>query len=195
MKSLVSKKVLYGYICWVCLIGCADEKINVMTYDIDALSFGDRDITGWGQLYWGMPFEDVAAIYELSEWKTYANQYYRTLVNSDFTIGQGIGTVAVAFFTRPDAEGQLIKIKLTHISKKPTTKPFDESPVRNYLDDLIGAYGQPNRIARKSESGKHVYFFWEKPSGWIDAKLVQFDHPENRVFYLFNVEFYSRKAF
>ncbi len=195
MKRLLSKPLLCAYICCVCIISCTIEKINVMTYDIDALAFGDGDITGWGKLYWGMPCEDVDAIYELSQWKTYANQYYRTLVNSDFTIGQGIGTVAVAFFTRPDSEGKLIKIKLTSISKKPTTKPFGESPVRNHLDDLVGAYGKPNRIARKSESGKHVYFFWEKPSGWIDAKLVQFDYPENRAFYLFNVEFYSRKAF
>ncbi len=194
MKVVTPKLMVYFCICAVCIISCANEKVNVITYDIEALSFGDKDITGWGQLHWGMPFDDVAEIYTLSEWKVQANQYYRTLINSDFTIGEGIATVAVAFFNRPDSEGKLIKIKLANISKKPSERPFKKSAVRYYLNDLIGTYGKPNRITRRSESGKHVYFFWEKPSGWIDAKLVQFDYPEGKTSFLFNVEFYSRKA-
>jgi len=194
MKVITLKLIVCFCICTVCIIGCANSRGNVITYDINALSYGDKDITGWGHLHWGMPFDDVAAIYKLSEWKVQAKQFYCILTNSDFTIGEGIGTVAVVFFNRPDPDGKLIKIKLANISKKPSETPFEKSPVRYYLDDLIRMYGKPNRITRRSESGKHDYFFWEKPSGWIDAKLVEFDYPDNRTSFLFNVEFYSRKA-
>ncbi len=194
MKSIAKKLIVCLFICIFCIIRCAAERVNVITYDINALSFGDEDITGWGRLHWGMPFDDVAEIYTLSEWKVQANQFYRTLINSDFTIGKGISSVAVAFFDRPDQDGKLIKVKLANISKKPSETPFKKSPVRYYLDDLIRTYGKPNRITRRSESGKHVYFFWEKPSGWIDAKLVQFDYPDRKTSFLFNVEFVSRKA-
>jgi len=194
MKVVNPKLMVYFCICVVCIISCTNEKVNVITYDISALSFGGKDVTGWERLHWGMPFDDVAAIYTLSEWKVQAKQFYCTLINSDFSIGKEIGTVAVAFFDRPDPEGELIKIKLANISKKPTETSFKESPMRYYLDDLIRMYGKPDRITRKSESGKHVYFFWEKPSGWIDAKLVQFDYPDNKTSFLFNVEFYSRET-
>ncbi len=194
MKIMIPKLIVCFCICVVCIINCTNERVNVITYDISTLSYGDKDITGWAQLHWGMHFDDVAEIYTLSEWKVQANQFYCTLINSDFTIGEGIGTVAVAFFNRPDPEGKLIKIKLANISKKPSETSFEKSPVRYYLDDLIRTYGKPNRITRRSESGKHVYFFWEKPSGWIDAKLVQFDYPDRKTSFLFNVEFFSRKA-
>ncbi len=194
MKAITSKLIVCFCICVVCIFGCTNAKVNVITYDIRPLSFGDEDITGWGQLHWGMPFDDVAEIYKLSEWKVQANQFFCTLINPDFAIGEGIGTVAVVFFNRPDPDGKLIKIKLANISKKPSETPFKKSPVRYYLDDLIRTYGKPARITRKSDLSRHVYFFWEKPSGWIDAKLVQFDYPDNRTSFLFNVEFYSRKV-
>jgi len=194
MKFIPPKWAVFFFICSACIISCTDTRVNVMTYDISALSYGDQDITGWERLYWGMPFDDVGAIYTLSEWKVRAKQFYCTLINPDFAIGKGIGTVAVAFFNRPDPEGRLIKIKLANISKKPSETSFENSPVRYYLDDLIRTYGKPDRITRTSESGKHVYFFWEKPSGWIDAKLVQFDYPDHKTSFLFNVEFYSKEV-
>lgn len=192
MKAITQKLIVCFCICVVSIISCANERVNVITYDISNLSFGDKDITGWGLLRWGMPFDEVAEIYTLSAWKVQANKFYCTLINSDFTIGKSIGTVAVAFFNRPDSDGKLIKIKLANISKKPSETSFKKSPVRFYLDDLIRTYGKPDRITRRSESGRHVYFFWEKPSGWINAKLAQFDYPDNKTSFLFNVEFYSK---
>ena len=194
MKAITPKLIVCFCICVISIISCSNERVNVITYDISKLPFGDKDVTGWGLLHWGMPFDDVAKLYMLSAWKVQANKFYCTLIDSDFTIGKGIGTVAVAFFNRPDADGTLIKIKLANISKKPSETSFQKSPVRFYLDDLISMYGKPNRITRRSESGRHVYLFWEKPSGWIDAKLVQFDYPDDKTSFLFNVEFYARKA-
>ncbi|MDM8543931.1 hypothetical protein QUF90_22885 [Desulfococcaceae bacterium HSG9] len=194
MKAITPKLVVCFCIYSVSIISCTNERVNVVTYDISGLSFGDKNVTGWGKLRWGMPFDDVAEIYKLSAWKMQARQFYCVLINSDFSIGKGISTVAVAFFNRPDQDGKLIKIKLVNISKKPSEISFKKSSVRFYLDDLIRTYGKPDRITRKSESGRHVYFFWEKPSGRIDAKLIQFDYPDNKTSFLFNIEFYSDEA-